>query len=383
MFRIGTLRLGRSAPSEHTRARALGIESLEVRRMLAVFTVNSTGNDLDSYLDDGICDTANNPLADPPIPPSGICTLRAAVAQTNFSSGQDSIEFNIAGTGPHTIFPMRSLQFTDSIILDGTTQPGFAGTPLIELDGSGSFADSNGLILSGDSVVRGMAVNRFPISGIRVSGQNNRIEGNYIGIDVSGTLARGNGASTAGGLGGILLANASNNTIGGTTPDARNIISSNGNAGIQIEGGNNNVVQGNYIGTDATGSFTDPDGVPESGDELGNTVGVVIVTSAGGVAPSGNLIGGTTPAARNIIAGSVFNHVRIFGGLGPGRSRTRFRATSWGPIRAARFPWEADSRESSSLTHPITRSAVRKEPRRMHFAPEPAISSPPVGLVVF
>ena len=91
--------------------------------------------------------------------------------------------------------------------IDGTTQPGFAGTPIIELDGTNAGGGANGLfITAGNSVVRGLVINRFgtggpasqpPASdggaGIVLAGAgNNVVEGNFIGTDATGTLARPN-----------------------------------------------------------------------------------------------------------------------------------------------------------------------------------------------
>ncbi|MDH3216760.1 MAG: Ig-like domain-containing protein, partial [Candidatus Krumholzibacteria bacterium] len=107
------------------------------------------------------------------------------------------------------------------------------------------------------------------------------VQGNFIGIDATGTTALGNGAS-----GVVITSGASNNTIGGTVEGARNIISGNPFQGVQVDG-SNNIVQGNYIGTDATGMAA-----------IGNgQVGVWMRAGA-----SDNLIGGTTAGARNVIS---------------------------------------------------------------------------------
>jgi hypothetical protein len=63
--------------------------------------------------------------------------LRAAVDQSNanLAGAPNLINFSIAGSGVHTIHLIGTLQLTTPVILDGTTQPGFAGTPVIALDG--------------------------------------------------------------------------------------------------------------------------------------------------------------------------------------------------------------------------------------------------------
>ena len=124
--------------------------------------------------------------------------------------------------------------------------------------------------------------------GATVIGTNtvgNVVQGNYIGLDPTGTHAVSNL------LGGIWVFNCANTVIvGGTNAGAGNVISGNGSAGVYLLGVSNNVVQGNYIGLNAGGTAA----VPNADS------GVYVVEGS-----SSNLIGGTTPAARNVISGNV------------------------------------------------------------------------------
>ena len=87
----------------------------------ATFTVNSTADTPDLVID-GICDDGG-----------GICTLRAAIMEANASPGS-LITFNIIP--PLKISPATALpDITQSMTIDGTSQPGYAGVPLIELSG--------------------------------------------------------------------------------------------------------------------------------------------------------------------------------------------------------------------------------------------------------
>src|SRR2546430_2551126 len=64
---------------------------------------------------------------------TGPGSLRQAIDDANQNSGADTIVFNIPGGGVHTIAPLTPLpMITDPVVIDGTTQPGFAGTPIIE-----------------------------------------------------------------------------------------------------------------------------------------------------------------------------------------------------------------------------------------------------------
>src|SRR5438132_7702693 len=128
---------------------------------------------------------------------------------------------------------------------------------------------------------------------INAGATNNLVEGNFIGTDVNGTAALGNGNGVNGdGVDvGQIGTSPANVTIGGTTPGAGNVISGNSFQGVLLFNDLNRVnVQGNLIGTDVTGHFA-----------LGSQrVGIFINTTSPGAAT----IGGTTAAARNIISGN-------------------------------------------------------------------------------
>jgi hypothetical protein len=78
--------------------------------------------------------------------------------------------------------------------VDGTTQPGFAGSPLIELKGSNALAGADGVFIQTNGVtVRGFDIDSFPGgNGVAILGNDNIVEGNYIGTDTTGTVALGN-----------------------------------------------------------------------------------------------------------------------------------------------------------------------------------------------
>jgi CSLREA domain-containing protein len=279
----------------------LGISVYGTNRALASspYIVNSTGDAPDADPSDGVCDTGVM-LGAPVNAPE--CTLRAAIEQANdltASPGLDSIHFNIDntlfGAAPHTIQPTAALFITDPAVIDGTTEPDFADRPIIELDGSAQGEYGFGLYLytgSDGSTVHGLVINRFWAGIIIDQASDTIIEGNYIGTDVSGTIDLGNYYLGIGIVG-------SNNTIGGTTPGAGNVISGNDGCGIYIDGEydsstSGNVVLGNYIGTNANGDAA-----------LGNVRGVCVVN-----APN-NTIGGAEAGAGNVISGNYMDGVRI------------------------------------------------------------------------
>ena len=214
----------------------------------------------------------------------GSGSLRDAIINANATLGADRIVFNIPGPGVKLISLLTALpEIIDAVVIDATTQPGYAGTPLIELDGT-SLGSSNGLVIkAGGTTVRGLAIGNFRSgNGIWLNGcDNNLIQSSYIGVAANGTTSKQNSR-------GILLTNSSNNVIGGTAAATRNLISGNTFAGIEISG-NGNVIQGNFIGTNAAGTAALPNG---SGLTMFNPTSI------------NNVIGGTAAGAGNLISGN-------------------------------------------------------------------------------
>lgn len=247
----------------------------------------------------------------------------------------------------------------DPVNINGWSQGGlgYHGPPLIQLDGSSTAANVSGLEISaGQSTVTGLVINSFGASGIyidtngnnyirgcyigtnwngtsamgngyagiyidetsdnligwtdensrniisgndsygivihgtTVSTSNNRIIGNYIGTDVTGAYAIGNGTD------GIWVTGSPYNIIGGTDTGAGNVISGNGDDGIELGGTYcaDTQILGNFIGTNATGTAA-----------IGNNYGVYIQGA------TGTYLGGSSESARNIISGNLYNGVRI------------------------------------------------------------------------
>ena len=260
---------------------ALGVAPLHAQ---TTYAVNSTGDGADANTGDGVCDDGG-----------GSCTLRAAIGQANATPGLDNIHFSIAGTGPHTIQPASSLpHVTDPVVIDGYTQPGASANTnprgqgtnavlMIVLNATNHTGGEGLEIDAGNSTVRGLRIEAAPdyVIGLRTNG-GNTIEGNV--------LLAGSAAAN-----GVYILTA-DNTIGGTSPAARNVIGG-GQRGIWIFSGTGNVVQGNLIGTTAAGTAA-----------LANQIGIHIVVSA-----SHNTIGGTAVGAGNVISGNATQGIVIEG----------------------------------------------------------------------
>ncbi|HEX8494639.1 MAG TPA: DUF4394 domain-containing protein [Pyrinomonadaceae bacterium] len=268
------------------------------------------------------------------------------------AAGLDTIEFNI-GTGTPTISPSTALPtITEAVSINGNT--GGATRVELNGAGAGANVDGLN-ITAGSSTIRALVINRFSMSGILMSGAGgnmiincyigtdatgtidlgnsfsgvnidsvknntiggttaaernlisgnnnngvqileaaatgNKVTGNYIGTDISGTIDLGNGSN------GVVIARAPINTIGGTTAGERNIISGNNTGGVSIDGtaAKGNKVLGNYIGTNAAGTAS-----------LSNGFRGVLIDGS-----SNNIVGGTTAGARNLISGNNGHGVEI------------------------------------------------------------------------
>jgi len=137
-------------------------------------------------------------------------------------------------------------------------------------------------------VVRGLVVSGGA-AGLYVEGSGNTIAGNFLGTDVSGLTAAHNGV-------GIYATQCGNCVIGGPDPGDRNVVCGSSQGGIQLSIADGALVQGNFIGIDASGTMAIP-----------NSVGLSLESVIGGS------IGGAAPGSGNTISGNQFG-IRIGGG---------------------------------------------------------------------
>ncbi|HEV3443385.1 MAG TPA: DUF4214 domain-containing protein [Gemmataceae bacterium] len=288
------------------------LEVLENRWAPAVVTVTTTADDLTP--NDGSVSlreaitaiNAGSTLGDPDISAQNPGTFgindKIAFNIPQPGGGPTVQTINVGGSG-NGAFPA----LTRPVLLDGYSEAGASANTLpnsdnanilIELSGASAGPNANGLTLGtgGGITVQGLAVNRFSANGILVKSSHNTVAGNFIGTNPAGTVAEPNG------LDGVRIDSASNNTIGGTTVDARNVVSGNSLDGIHIVGSANaptsNLVQGNFVGVNAAG--TGSVGVRPAGSAAGTVAGNFRsgIEISGGVV---NTIGGSSPGAGNVI----------------------------------------------------------------------------------
>ncbi len=219
---------------------------------------------------------------------AGPGSLRQAMLDANAAFGADTIVFAIGASGPVTLAPLSPLPpVTDAVTIDGSTQPGFAGAPLIAIDGAQAGAGADGIDdVAGGSTFRGLAIGGFDGRGLRLAGSEaSAVEGCYVGLDVSGTVPRGNR------LAGIAIVSGAHR-IGGGAAGAGNVIA--GQAiGVVIDSPDpGSEVLGNWIGLRA-------DGVP-----TGSSLGLQIRSPA-------TRVGGSAPGSGNVISGHQGDAVHI------------------------------------------------------------------------
>jgi hypothetical protein len=257
---------------------------------------------------------------------AGAGSLRAAIAAAE-SGGSTDITFQIPGTGPFTIALNSPLLINGSLTIDGTSELTSQKTPAVVLSpsvggatsgmelttGTGStieglqFSGFSGpaiIVGSGSNTIGGTTAGAGNVlgtsgsAGVSITGASNVLEGNFIGTDAA--------ADNLGNAQGVIIDNSGSNTIGGTTAGSGNTIAFSSTAGVSISGSSatHNVLEGNFIGTNATGA------------KLGNNLGVIIDGA------SNNTVGGTVTNAGNTIAfnGSQTNAGALIVHIGTGNT---------------------------------------------------------------
>ncbi|HOW97072.1 MAG TPA: right-handed parallel beta-helix repeat-containing protein [Kiritimatiellia bacterium] len=264
---------------------------------------------------------------------SGDATLRWAIEAANTNPGPDTIAFSIAAA-PYRIRPASALPGIfgggGPVTLDGTTQPGYAGVPLVTLHGGTAGGEGLYVMNSTSVVIKALVITAWA-TGVKMQDcVSNRVENCHIWTNtfdgiymqrtswsvVGGSTNRGNLVASNGAAGafildnsrgnlvsgnrigtdglaalpnerGIYLADVDGTVIGGAAASNRNVISASINDGILLSSwASNTTISGNYIGTDQTGT-----------NAMGNRSGVT-------VSGSRNSIGGASAGARNIISGN-------------------------------------------------------------------------------
>ena len=194
-------------------------------------------------------------------------TLLYCMSQANMSIGPHIINFSVAGTIAINNASALLPTVVQALTIDGTTAPGYEGTPVVIVDGTGLINGGGISVTAANFRMYGIDINNFAYWGLQITGDN--ADNFIIGASGRGNVIRNNDYY------GIQITSADNgriayNKIGtdptGTTCAANlydgidlntganndsiinNQISCNGYNGVQIDASNNNVVQGNLVG---------------------------------------------------------------------------------------------------------------------------------------
>ncbi len=325
----------------------LGVQADPTRAQTPLsIVVNSTGDEAD-FANDSICETSTG---------NGVCTLRAAIQHANQKQSIHGtvITFNIDHSVPSAPTVIEVNSALPGLMVAGTTiqGPNMDDNSELVMDGMGgsypglevranncaikklTIANFNGfgistwpptgdpvtgLLITGNKIgnmVWPYIVDKPNLGGIKlwhtassviggdtiaernvIAGNTaygiylldsamNVVKGNYIGVKDDGITALPNST-------GVYVSNSTGNTIGGSTAGRRNVISGNSSNGVYVVG-NENVVMGNYVGTDISGTVAVGNG--NSGIRIGNGGGAAV--------SSGNIIGGDAAGQGNLIAGN-------------------------------------------------------------------------------
>ena len=211
---------------------------------------------------------------------TGSGTLRAAITQANIGGVPATISFSIGGGVQTITPVAQLPEILVPVTIDGTTQTGGTTPGIVISGASAGANANGLMLKGGHSTVRGLAIGGFASTGtagiglVLETAGGNVVQGNYFGTDAGGTALRVNASD-----GIVVRAGSGGNLIGGTTAAARNVIGGALLAGITvaIDAAPGNVISGNYIGLNAAGTAALAQGgngifVDSADDTIGGTV---------------------------------------------------------------------------------------------------------------
>jgi hypothetical protein len=240
---------------------------------------------------------------------SGAGSLRQAITDANASPGLDTITFNISGTGIKTITITSVLPtITDPVIVDGTSQPDYSGTPLIVIHGSGTSEAMK--VTAGGTTLKGLTFGNF--AGATADGAVNFSTngGNVVTACTFGI--RGDNVTDRISNDALVFSGISNNRVGGSTPAERNYFGADDfNQGVLLKSGaSNNRITGNWFGVAPNGNGIQQRTSIKIMDSPNNTVGGTV-----GVTP-----GGACTGECNVITGNQDQSAAVYitGGVSTG-----------------------------------------------------------------
>ncbi len=297
---------------------------------------------------------------------SGAGSLRAAIDDSNATAGPNTIDFALSGSGVQTIQAASPLPaITVPVTIDATSQPGYLGTPLVDLDGALSGGGSGLVVDASNTVVRGLEITDWRCgglcAGVELAGTADFVGNDFIGTDGTSAMGNDNGvvidsgtmgdavgsspgdgdvvsgnlengvvdkgeeveilgddigtnaagdAALSNGSNGVLLQGSADTVIGASVDP--NIISGNGGDGVLVVDSSDTSIEGNLIGVAASGLSpvgNEGDGVGITDDATATAVGTTTAGTGNVIADNGDngvsvLDGGTL--GNSIVSDSIF-----------------------------------------------------------------------------
>lgn len=225
---------------------------------------------------------------------SGPGSLRQAIIDANADTFRDLIQFDIPGPGPSVITPASDLpSITAAVILDGTSEPNFNGTPIVEIFGNGT---GRGIEFFGSdtagSQLLGLSLHGFSSGGAVeiVDTSTIEVKGNYFGLRADGSTSPFSSSE------GVRIQDSTDVIVGGPSVADRNVIANGVTSGITVTGSSsdNNIIEGNFIGTNRFGFAA-----------VGNLDGVIVRAGAK------NTQIGVAGGAPNVISGNTGRGISV------------------------------------------------------------------------
>ena len=310
---------GRRGRQRSLPKRQFAFDFLEERQLLATITVNTVSDTNSAGTTLSLRQAIE--ISNGSLSLSSLTSTQQGLVSGALSA-PNTIDFNIPSSqGPLYDIALSSALpvITSPVFLNGYSQPGASANTngpgladnavlKIEIDGTNAGIGADGLVITaGASAIQGLVIANFGTQAGGTGGNGvvlqtagrNLLAGNFIGTDSTGTAVNNIAGDDI-----LIESGSSGNTVGGLTNDARNILVNNNaggssiGAGVDIEGTSRNLVVGNFLGTDASGTRSLAGGT--------DSMGILIAAGA-----TNNTVGGTTPAARNLISGNNGSGIQI------------------------------------------------------------------------
>ncbi|MCC7493477.1 MAG: DUF11 domain-containing protein [Fimbriimonadaceae bacterium] len=231
---------------------------------------------------------------------SGAGSFAAALGSANADTAADIIVFNLSGAGPHRIVSVGAVVIEQPVTIDGTSQPGYSGTPRIEFNSVNTAGWVVNTAAAG-TVIKGLSLVNSGNDRLVIYAPQTVVKGCWFGVGADGQTQVANGSHN-------IVVGANDVQIGGTGPAEGNVLVRAGRFGLFIGGWSRALVYGNLIGVGPSGIEAMPNA--SYGIYLWGATDCRIGGPADG---QGNVISGNAGSGLATEAGSDLAGTRIQG----------------------------------------------------------------------